>query len=395
MESEEKYSTRRIFEDNASSEKTVCPIYTSKGVGYRVRARVLPYLVGYVYIVPLSDSTWIMIDVGCGDEDSNADIENGLRLIREEYDSSFKPDAISRICLTHAHVDHFGGAREFKRRTNALIAVHAFESRIVDSYNEVARVENCRYEHFLLESGVPLNLVGSVLDGFGFRPNRVQSVPVDLFLSGGEKIDLLQTVYLPGHSSGHLAYLWGNVIFSGDLLLSKTLSQLWPARMTPQTGIVNYVRSLLKLKKIALDYERLNGQKLVAFPAHEEPIFDVPARVDKALQGMERRNNRLLRIFREESSPMTLWETLPKMYWSGRPNREFFALSDIGGRVELLLQLNLLTVVESERLSCSRPAIRYKLSLANTEAAKNTIKQVVGMCLTGDQPDLIEGNSQL
>lgn len=86
---------------------------------------------------------------------------------------------------------------------------------------------------------------------------------------------------------------------------------------------------------------------------------------------------------------MTLWEILPKMYWSGRPNREFFALSDIGSRVELFLQLNLLRVADSERLSRSNPAIRYQLSFANAEAAKNTIKQVVRMCLSGDKSNLI------
>ena len=159
--------------------------------------------------------------------------------------------------------------------------------------------------------------------------------------------------------------------------------------MTPQTGVLNYVRSLLKLKQIAIDFELLNGQKLIAFPAHEEPIFDIPSRVDKALRGMERRNNRLLKLFSEETAPMTLWEILPKMYWSGRPNREFFALSDIGSRVELFLQLNLLRVADSERLSRSNPAIRYQLSFANAEAAKNTIKQVVRMCLSGDKSNLI------
>ncbi len=386
MNSEE---SQALFEEDSWKDRAVCPIKTTYGVGYRIKARVLPYLIGFVYLVPTSDSEWIMIDSGCGDEDSNADVENGFRIIREEYDHSFKLETISHLCLTHAHVDHAGGVYEFKRQTNAITAVHAFESRLVESYDEVARVENCRYARFLLESGVPPESVEAVLDGFGFRPGRLQSAAIDAPLYGWEKIGPLQAVYLPGHSSGHLAFLCGNAIFSGDLLLSKTLSQIWPARITPQTGVLNYVHSLLKLKTIALRYEELHGRKLTAFPAHEEPIFDVPARVDKALRGMERRNNRLLNLFREDASPMTLWEILPKMYWSGRPNREFFALSDIGSRVELFLQLNLLRVVDSERLSSSNPAIRYRFSFANAEAAKNTIKQIVGMRLPGDQSNLI------
>ena len=379
-----------IFGEKVSSGSNVRQIRFPSSVGYQIRVRVLPYLYGSVYVVPLDASSWVMIDSGCGDADSNADIENGFRTIHDEFDSSFAPEKIRFIFLTHAHFDHFGGVHELNRRTNAKIVVHSFESRLVDSYNDVANVENSRYTHFLLESGVPSEMVEPILDGFGFRPGRVKSTPVELRLFGGEKIGALQSVYLPGHSSGHLGFLFGGVIFSGDLLLSRTLAQIWPARMTPQTGILNYVRSLLRLKKLACEYERLHGKKLVALPAHEDPVFDIPARVDKALLSMERRNDRLLRLFGEEETPSTLWEILPKMYWSGRPNREFFGLSDIGARTEFFLQLNLLKIANSERLSYGTPAIRYQFSLANTEAAKDAIKKIVSMHLTGDQPDLVQ-----
>jgi glyoxylase-like metal-dependent hydrolase (beta-lactamase superfamily II) len=378
-----------VFRDSATVCESVRQFQTRNGVGYQIKMRVLPYLYGFVYLAPLDDCEWLLIDSGCGDDDAFADLESAFRAIREEFDSSFAPERIRCICLTHAHIDHFGGVHELKRRTNAEVAVHALESRLVERYDEVARVENCRYTYFLLESGVPSELVESVLDGFGFRPGRAKHTPVDRILYGGETIGPLQTVYLPGHSPGHLAYLCGDIIFSGDLLLSKTCSQIWPERMTPKTGVLTYVRSLLKLKQIALDYEKRNCKKLVALPSHEEPIFNIPERVDKALRLMERRNSRLLKIFDEAETPSTLWEISPRMYWSGRPHREFFALSDIASRVELFQQFNLLKIANPESLSYSNHAIRYSRSLSNAEAAKNTIKQVVSMQLTCDEPDLI------
>ena len=69
------------------------------------------------------------------------------------------------------------------------------------------------------------------------------------------------------------------------------------------------------------------------------------------------------------------------MYWNGRPNREFFALSDVGCRVELLLQLGILEIVDSERLTNETPVLRYKALLSDAETAENTIQQVVRMYL--------------
>ena len=64
---EEKCSQgQSIIKDDFSSERSVCPINTSYGVGYRIKARVLPYLIGFIYLVPTVDSEWIMIDSGGG-----------------------------------------------------------------------------------------------------------------------------------------------------------------------------------------------------------------------------------------------------------------------------------------------------------------------------------------
>lgn len=373
---------RLFFDGNFIVDGSVSQIRLNCGFGYRIEARVLSYLRGYVYLIPDVEG-WIMIDAGCGNSESNADIERGFRTIREEYDSSFSPDNIRLIALTHAHVDHFGGANEFRTRSQARVAVHFLERRVVENYYDVANVENCKYSYFLLEAGVPDNLVEHVLGGFGFKPQRALPTHVDRVLFGGERLGTLQAICFPGHSSGHLAYLCGDVLFSGDILLSRTLSQLWPTRMMAQTGFLQYIRSLIRLKKLALRHEKTSGKKLIAFPGHEEPIFDIPGRVDRVLRSMERRNARLLKLF-SEAGVASLWEILPKMYWSAYSNREFFALSDIGSRVEFLLQLNLLKVANAGELRFSAPVVRYSCSLADAETAENTVEKIVRLSSTGD-----------
>ncbi len=389
--SEEEVQSRclEIFGESSFTANDVKRLTIEGKSVYQIKLRVLPFLEGMLYLVPdEKEKAWTLIDAGGGDSISNADFEKGIEIIRAKYDASFRLDQIARVFLTHAHVDHFGGVARLKQIAGCEVCAHVLESRLIESYDECACVENNRYRFFLRESGVPLEMVEPILLGFGFLPGRVESVFVERKLLGGEKVGNGTCIYLPGHSSGHLCLLYDDVIFSGDLLLSKTLTQIWPARVIPQTGVINYVSSLLKLKKLAVVHEQKTGRKLVALPAHEEPVFDIPKRIDAIFRAMERRNKRLLRLL-EEESPSSIWDLITKMYWSGRPNREFFALCDVASRIEYLLQLNLVSVENYARLSTEEPCLRYSTSLTNTESAKNTIEQVIRMNLAGDESYLI------
>ena len=440
-------ATRRveIFGDDVSTDGRVERLRTRSGfVIYRIAARVLPILPGSIYLfadptvaprssvagrtatrpatnattasqsverqdVALKDAAgesgvpairtspteYWLIDAGSGTEESSADLESAFRTIREEFEPDFAPEKIRRILLTHSHIDHFGGANELRRRTGAEVWAHSFESRVVASFNEQACVSNVRSFHFLREAGVPEAEIPAILDGFGFRPGRAKSTPVAKTLLGGEKFGALKTFYLPGHSPGHLAFQLDDVILTGDLLLSKTLTQIWPSRLTPRTGVWNYVRSLRTLARIGERYERAAGRKLVALPAHEAPIFDVPNRVRQVVRGMERRNARLFALLDDAEEPLTTLEIARRMYWSGRPNREFFAISDVGARVEFLQQLGLISVANYDEISVANPALRFRNSFSDAESAENTVEQVFGVNGADDESDSVERDANL
>lgn len=441
-------ATRRveIFGDEVSSDGRVERLRTRAGfVIYRIGARVLPFLPGSIYLfadptasprstvegaatqgarlsqvvaetgvpaqraagetgesaqraagetgvpaIRTNPTEYWLVDAGSGSDESNADLESAFRTICEEFEPGFAPEKIRRILLTHSHIDHFGGANELRRRTGAEVWAHSFESRVVSSFNEQACVSNVRSFHFLREAGVPEAEIPGILDGFGFRPGRAKSTPVAKTLLGGETFGALRTFYLPGHSPGHLAFQLDDVILTGDLLLSKTLTQIWPSRMTPRTGVWNYIRSLRTLARIGERYERAAGRKLVALPAHEAPIFDVPNRVRQVVRGMERRNGRLFALLDDAEEPLTTLEIARRMYWSGRPNREFFAISDVAARLEFLQQLGLISVANYDGISVANPALRFRNSFADAEAAENTVEQIFGVNGADDESDSVE-----
>ena len=104
-----------------SNDGSVAKIQTDLGPVYRIRARVLPHLSGAICLFQLTADDWVMIDAGCGSEESNSDLEHGMDVLRSEFDESFSVSAIRHIILTHAHIDHFGGVYEWKRRTGAEV----------------------------------------------------------------------------------------------------------------------------------------------------------------------------------------------------------------------------------------------------------------------------------
>jgi hydroxyacylglutathione hydrolase len=106
------------------------------------------------------------------------------------------------ILVTHADIDHIGGVAELARITGA--PVHMTES-------DVGRAE--RIGDFAPpELGVELE---------PFTP--------DVLLSGDERLDLagieFETVRVPGHLSGHLAFAADGALFSGDVLFAGSVGR--------------------------------------------------------------------------------------------------------------------------------------------------------------------------
>ena len=143
------------------------------------------------------------------------------------------PSDVTRILLTHAHLDHATGAAELSARTGAPVAVPDAEADFA-ARGVPPPPDTSKFAGRLMQR----------LPGIGFPPievgERLQPDSV-LDVAGG-----LRIVSTPGHSPGHVSLLHepSRVLITGDAIFNA-LGIRWPPRsfctdftMTKQTAHV-------------------------------------------------------------------------------------------------------------------------------------------------------------
>ena len=100
------------------------------------------------------------------------------------------------ILITHTHWDHIGGVADLAEGTGAPVHVSSVEAQVLE-----------RPDDFYAAAGVHI------------RPHAPE-----IRLEGDESLDLagiaFETIRVPGHSPGHLAFHADGCVFSGDVLFA-------------------------------------------------------------------------------------------------------------------------------------------------------------------------------
>jgi glyoxylase-like metal-dependent hydrolase (beta-lactamase superfamily II) len=103
------------------------------------------------------------------------------------------------ILVTHTHWDHLGGVAELAETTGAPVSISALEARVLE-----------RPDDFY--------------PGMGVRPYAAETR-----LAGDEVFDAgglhWETVRVPGHSPGHLAFATDGALFAGDVLFANSVGR--------------------------------------------------------------------------------------------------------------------------------------------------------------------------
>jgi hydroxyacylglutathione hydrolase len=104
------------------------------------------------------------------------------------------------ILITHGHWDHLGGVADLAEGTGAPVYMAEEERALLENLPD------------LVPHGVP-----------------ARAYTADTFLAGDETLELaeitFETLRVPGHSPGHLAYHADGCLFSGDVLFAGSVGR--------------------------------------------------------------------------------------------------------------------------------------------------------------------------
>lgn len=270
--------------------------------------------------------------IDCGTRNSEQHLEEGVRVVREFYGEEVSLDDVRSVVITHAHIDHFGGLTFLYPRCKPDVYAHEDDARSIENVQEVLSQTSQTIASFLSVAGLDPEELAELKAMYTRSKRTAEGIPVSRPLRDGDRIiDGFEVIHVPGHCSGQINLLVGDVLFLGDHILTDITPHQFPRFYMKGMGLVHYIPSLLKIGS--------RSQKVrLGLAAHNDPILDVRKR---AMEIIDAHHNRLADLLSLLDRPKTLYELTTQYYTEveGKPLSGYdriLALEEIQAHMEYL-----------------------------------------------------------
>lgn len=285
-----------------------------------------------VYAIEEASGGLLLFDSGLGTPEAQAALEDGLGALGRGL------DAVTRIVVSHGHVDHYGAARFVQERHGGEVPVlvHPADAPKISEAGPSWRERAPVYAAYLARQGVPPEVV-EVVSRAGERSfGMARRVPAVQALRDGDVLRTrhlaLEVLHMPGHTPGLVCLLdrERRLLFSDDHLLEKVspnpLIDLGPdGEDGAFRPLVAYLGSLARTRALDLD---------LVLPGHGPPFGDHRAVIDGLLPFYARRQARLRELLAE--APRTAYELTRALWPAARPGDTFLTLSEVIANLEVM-----------------------------------------------------------
>ncbi len=203
----------------------------------------------------LLDETLTLVDTGMP-----RSAETILEYVRS---LGYDPTDLTRILLTHHHVDHWGSLAELERQTQATILAHPGDAPFIAGEQSPPP---------------PHSVVMRLLIRVMSVVFRAEPVPVDVLVEEGHTFDILggaTVVHAPGHSAGSIAlhFPGERLLISGDAIDNRGNRLGFP----PKPFTQDMEQAIASIRRLAdLDFD-------VLCPGHGDPIVGGAAKQVRAI----------------------------------------------------------------------------------------------------------------
>ena len=281
---------------------------TSGGTAlWQMRVETYPGHVNNLYLIA-GPSGHLLWDAGSNQPSSLRDLRAGFAAVRGFWKQDVSLESVKAIAISHGHVDHFSGAPDLVDATKAPLYIHEADREVLTDPKGRYAKHVAEMVRFLDVSGMPAVIRDEILPMSAANKEFCRPTKVTRGLKDGDRLGeevgaSWKVVHTPGHCPGHLCLRVDDTLLTGDHVLARISPHQGPGFLTPGCGLHHYFTSLDRIAAMP------NIRR--ALPGHQEPIEDLPSRIEEI---HSHHLDRFRTIAGLVTEPGTTWDVTDRLY---------------------------------------------------------------------------------